>query len=90
MSAAEPIRIFGGSPISVAAPPIFDTSTCAKMKGIAGTFNVLVIDNVTGTISRIVVTLSMNIEATAVKEHNNNINFHRLPLLIFPALIPTQ
>jgi hypothetical protein len=24
--AAEPIRIFGGSPISVAAPPIFDTS----------------------------------------------------------------
>jgi hypothetical protein len=90
IEAAEPIRIFGGSTIRVAAPPIFDAKTWAKMNGIAGTFNVLVIDNVTGTISRIVVTLSMNMEAMAVKEHSNSINFHRFPLLNFPALIPTQ
>jgi len=55
-----------------------------------GTFNVLVIDKVTGTISKIVVTLSMNIDAPAVNVQSSNISFHKFPLLIFPALIPTQ
>ena len=32
--AAEPIIIFGGSPIKVAAPPIFDARVWPKMKGV--------------------------------------------------------
>jgi hypothetical protein len=36
------------------------------MKGIGGTLSILTIDNVTGT-SRMVVTLSMNMDAIAVK-----------------------
>ena len=30
---AEPIRMFGGSPIRVAVPPMLEPSTCAKRKG---------------------------------------------------------
>jgi hypothetical protein len=39
---------------------------------------------------RMVVTLSMNIEATAVKVDNNTISFQRFPLLRLVAFIPTQ
>lgn len=47
------------------------------------------IERVTGIIKNIVVTLSTNIEATAVKVHNNTISIQTLPLLIFPNFIPT-
>ena len=36
-------------------------------------------DKVTGTINKIIVTLSTNIEVTAVNTHRININFHKLP-----------
>jgi hypothetical protein len=32
--ASEPIMIFGGSPIKVAAPPMLEDKVCPKMKGI--------------------------------------------------------
>ena len=44
----------------------------------------------TGIISRMVVTLSMNIDVTAVKVHRITISFHRLPLLALLALMPTH
>jgi hypothetical protein len=44
-----------------------------------GTLSILTIDRVTGTMSRIVVTLSMNIDAIAVKVDNSSISFQRLP-----------
>jgi hypothetical protein len=47
-------------------------------------------DNVTGTISKIIVTLSTNIEVTAVNTHRIIINFHKLPLDNRIALTPTQ
>jgi hypothetical protein len=39
---AEPIRMFGGSPIRVAVPPILEPSTSLKRKGKAGSFSSLV------------------------------------------------
>src|SRR5918995_4568711 len=88
--AAEPIKIFGGSPISVAEPPILDTSAWERINGIGGTLSILTIDRVTGTMSRMVVTLSMNIEATAVNVDKSSISFQRFPLLRLVAFIPTQ
>jgi hypothetical protein len=67
MFAAEPISMFGGSPISVAAPPTFEVSTWARINGIGDIFRILKIEIVTGTIRRTAVTLSMNIDDTAVK-----------------------
>src|SRR5918992_746819 len=61
-----------------------------RINGIGGTLSILTIDRVTGTMSRMVITLSMNIEATAVKVDNNNISFQRFPLLRLVAFIPTQ
>jgi hypothetical protein len=84
MFAADPISIFGGSPISVAVPPTFDASTCAIINGIGDTLRVLNIEMVIGTINRIVVTLSINIETIAVKMQNISINLHIFP---FDALL---
>src|SRR6266511_614346 len=89
-SPADPIIMFGGSPISVAVPPAFDASACASMKGIGETLNILNTAMVTGTIRRTVVTLSMNIDTTAVNVHSVSNNFHKLPLLTLLALIPTH
>ena len=33
MPTCEPIRMFGGSPISVAVPPMFEAKICEKRKG---------------------------------------------------------
>ena len=90
MFAAEPIIMFGGSPISVAVPPMFEARACARINGIGEILNVLNIDTVTGIISNIVVTLSINMETTAVKVQSISISFPRLPLLILVALIPTH
>ena len=87
--AAEPIIILGGSPIRVAAPPTFEASTCARIKGIGDTLKTLNTEIVTGTMSKIVVTLSMNIEVTAVNVHNINISFHKFALLALLALTAT-
>ena len=57
------------------------------MKGIGEILKVLKTETVTGIINRIVVTLSMNMETTAVKLHNIKSNLHKFPLLILAALI---
>ena len=62
----EPIIIFGGSPIIVAAPPILENSTSAINNGTGCKSNTLANCMVTGVSKRIVVTLSKNAESTAV------------------------
>jgi hypothetical protein len=89
MLVADPIIILGGSPINVDAPPTLEDRTIASMKGTGDTLNVLNTEIVTGTISRTVVTLSINIEVIAVKVHKIIISFHKFPLHILLALIPT-
>jgi len=88
--AADPIIIFGRSPIKVAAPPMFEANAWAIINGIGESLNILNTETVTGTISKIIVTLSINIETTAVKVHKINNNFRKLPPLILLAFIPTN
>src|SRR6266536_6639708 len=63
---AEPIMMLGGSPISVAVPPMFEAKICANRYGYGLTFSSSVMSIVTGTDRRTVVTLSRNAENTAV------------------------
>ena len=63
---ALPIMMLGGSPISVAVPPTLEAMTCVIRNGIGERPSRLVMLKVTGTISRIVVTLSRKAEAIAV------------------------
>jgi hypothetical protein len=65
-SAALPIRMFGGSPIRVAAPPMLEAITCVSKKGIGDVSSASAIRKVTGTMSMTVVTLSRNAERKAV------------------------
>ena len=60
------IRMFGGSPISVAVPPMFDATISMMISGTGSTSSASASRNVIGTISRIVVTLSRNADNTAV------------------------
>ena len=60
------IRMFGGSPISVAVPPMFDATISMMISGTGSTSSASASRNVIGTISRIVVTLSRNADSTAV------------------------
>ena len=63
---ALPIMMFGGSPMSVAVPPMFDAMICVKRYGIGSSRRMLVMLNVTGTMRSTVVTLSRNAENSAV------------------------
>src|SRR5919112_637909 len=89
MFAAEPISMFGGSPIRVAAPPTLDVSTCARINGIGEIFRILKIEIVTGTIRRTDVTLSMNMEDTAVNVPSRTSSKYRLPFESLLSLMPT-
>jgi hypothetical protein len=64
--AREPMMMFGGSPISVAVPPMFEASTSAIRYGLGSISSSFAISSVTGVNSSTVVTLSRNAEATAV------------------------
>src|SRR5215470_15075240 len=64
--AAEPIMMLGGSPISVAVPPMFEAKICENRYGYGLTLSSAVMSIVTGTVSSTVVTLSRNAENTAV------------------------
>ena len=65
---ALPIMIFGGSPTSVAVPPIFEARIWAMRKGFTFTFSCDVMLNVIGTVRRTVVTLSSRPEQTMVNK----------------------
>ena len=80
--------MFGGSPISVVAPPMFDAKIWAKISDIGLIFSSLHTEIVTGTISSTIVTLSRNAEPTAVIIDSKTSNFHTLPFEIFAALMP--
>ena len=68
-----PMIIFGGSPIWVAAPPILENITSAIISGTGCKFKTRHIWIVTGTINKIVVTLSNKAENTAVTTHRINV-----------------
>ncbi len=63
---AVPIMMFGGSPISVAVPPMLLASTSTSTSGIADTRNRSASRSVIGTISRIAVRLSRKAERRPV------------------------
>lgn len=67
---AEPIIIFGGSPINVAVPPIFEKIISESKYGTGFTCKMRVIDKVTGTTRSTVVTLSKNAEPSAVSKES--------------------
>src|SRR5688500_4345805 len=58
------------------------------MNGIGDNFRVLNTEIVIGTISNILVTLSINIEIVAVNTQNITINFHIFPLEALLILTP--
>ena len=84
---ALPIIIFGGSPISVAVPPILEDIICAIKNGCTGIFSCAVILKVTGTVNKTVVTLSKNAEQTAVRADTATNNFTGLAFTFFSAQI---
>ncbi|MNM80794.1 hypothetical protein D3C81_927720 [compost metagenome] len=85
---ALPIMMFGGSPIKVAVPPIFDARTRENIYGKVFTFNCLVMLNTTGTIRIIVVTLSKKADATAVIKAKSHSMVTGLPLAFLAVHIP--
>ena len=62
--AAEPMRMFGGSPMSVAVPPMFDAKIWLIRYGNGETLSVRAIDSVTGVSRTTVVTLSRSAESS--------------------------
>ena len=84
---ALPIIMLGGSPISVAVPPILAMSISVYIKGKGLVFSVSVITRVTGTTSKMVVTLSKKAEDKAVIMENKTRIFHGSPLAFLAAAI---
>jgi len=72
---AEAIIMFGGSPIKVAAPPIFEANTWVIIYGFGFNFNISAISIVTEAINNITVTLAKKAERKPVVKLNMiNIN----------------
>ena len=65
--AADPIMMLGGSPMSVAVPPMFDARISVMKNGMGLTSSSLHTVSVMGPMSSTVVTLSRNAESTAVR-----------------------
>ena len=77
------IIIFGGSPIKVAVPPIFDASTSVIKNGTGSHSNSFAITKVTGITRTTVVTLSKNADAIAVKAANAKRTVFGCPFVAF-------
>ena len=82
--------MFGGSPINVAVPPMFEARISVINKGTGFISSSLAIAKVTGIIRITVVTLSKNADATAV----NNAKQQRIvlgcPFVFFNISFATQ
>ncbi len=78
--AAEPIMMFGGSPMSVAVPPMFDARISVMKNGMGLMSSILHTVIVIGPMSSTVVTLSKNAESTAVSSTNSIMIFQGSPL----------
>jgi len=77
---AEPISMFGGSPIKVAVPPIFAARTPARMKVRGETSKASATRKIIGAKRRIVVTLSRKAEKSAIVTTKNVSKALTLPL----------
>lgn len=62
--------IFGGSPMSVAVPPILDANIIARTNFTGFTSNIRAIEMATGVTRNIMVTLSRKAEKNAVTKKN--------------------
>ena len=79
--------MFGGSPMSVAVPPMLDAMISVMKNGTGLISSILQTVKVTGPMSRTVVTLSKNAERTAVIRQNNTMIIHGLPFATFAVLM---
>lgn len=77
--ACHPMMIFGGSPMSVAAPPTFDARIIGSRSDLAGTCIIFAIDRATGVMRIIVVTLSRRADTTAVTRIKSTSSFFLFP-----------
>ena len=75
--------IFGGSPINVAVPPIFDAKTSVIKNGTGSHSNSLAMTKVTGITKTTVVTLSKNADAIAVNAANAKRTVFGCPFVAF-------
>jgi len=85
--AALPIIMLGGSPISVAVPPILDAKICVIKNGTGLSPSISVTAIVIGPTKSTVVTLSRKAERTAVIMKNKIIIIQGLPFDNLAALI---
>ncbi len=79
------MMMFGGSPIRVAVPPMFDASASAMRNGTGGRPSRSQTSRVTGAMSSTVVTLSSSAEATAVMTTSMTIVGNGRPRVRFAA-----
>ena len=79
--------MLGGSPISVAVPPMFDARISVMKNGMGFTSSSLHTVSVMGPMSSTVVTLSKNADSTAVSSTNSSMTFHGSPLASRAALM---
>ena len=77
--------MFGGSPISVAVPPMFETRISMITSGIGSTSSASASRNVIGTISSTVVRLSRNADSSAVVHRQRQHDRERPPLRDLPG-----
>ncbi len=87
--AADPIMMFGGSPIKVAVPPMLEARISAIRYGTGFIFSVRQSMMVMGPMSKMVVTLSNSAEKTAVMMTKATMMSHGLPLQSFADLMAT-
>ena len=73
----EPMIMFGGSPIKVAVPPILLRITSDIKYGRGSTCKILHMSMVTGASNNMVVTLSKNALAIAVRKESNANNLRK-------------
>ena len=76
--AAEPMRMFGGSPMRVAVPPMFEAKIWLIRYGKGETLSVRAIESVTGVSRTTVVTLSRTAARTAVTSDEDDQQPERL------------
>ncbi len=89
-SVAPAMMMFGGSPISVAVPPMLEAITSMITSGSGSMSSASASRNVIGTMSRIVVRLSRNAESTAVVSERETTTASGRPRESWPARIASQ
>jgi len=83
------MMMFGGSPIRVAVPPMFEASASAIRNGTGGRASRSQTSRVTGAMSSTVVTLSSSADATAVIATSMTIVANGRPRVRLAAQIAT-